>query len=163
LTQEDLRHALAVESDDKFLDWENFVDAQLLIDCCLGLVIVDDSTSTIRLVHKSLQDYLEAQYKKRQIFTQGHYEIARICLTYMTFDSYDLNESDPELWYETYDKHPLLNYAARQWDHHARNSEAPDDAMGKIVFTVLDQKIPLKPVFLAAFFIGKCLIRLLIT
>jgi hypothetical protein len=51
LKLEELRHALAVEPEDTELDWDNFVDAERLLDCCLGLVIIDDSTSTVRLVH----------------------------------------------------------------------------------------------------------------
>ncbi|KAI5817196.1 hypothetical protein BZA77DRAFT_263220, partial [Pyronema omphalodes] len=63
LTVTQLCHALAVtiesdSSDDsssgKKLDWENFPDEQSLIDWCLGLVIIDEETSSIRLVHKSL-------------------------------------------------------------------------------------------------------------
>jgi chemotaxis receptor (MCP) glutamine deamidase CheD len=60
LTIEELCHALAVEPGDADLDWDNFVDAQFLLECCLGLVIVDESTSTVRLAHKSLQDYFSS-------------------------------------------------------------------------------------------------------
>jgi hypothetical protein len=54
LSIEELCHALVVEPDGTEFDWDNFLDAQLLLSCCLGLVIVDESTLTIRLVHKSL-------------------------------------------------------------------------------------------------------------
>lgn len=89
LSIEQLLHALAVEPGDKALDRENFVDAKSLLDCCLGLVIVDDSSSTVRLVHKTLQDHLEIQNKENGLFDRGHHEIAHVCLTYMAFDSHD--------------------------------------------------------------------------
>ncbi|CCX10137.1 Similar to ankyrin repeat-containing protein, putative [Penicillium marneffei ATCC 18224]; acc. no. XP_002144344 [Pyronema omphalodes CBS 100304] len=76
LKLEELRHALAVEPEDTDLDWENFIDAEGLLDCCLGLVIIDDSTSTVRLVHKSLQDYLKTEYEQNHIFEHGHYKIS---------------------------------------------------------------------------------------
>lgn len=62
LSLNQLLHALAVEPEDNDLDWENFVDAQFLLDCCLGLVIENESTSEIRLVHKSFQGYLQKEY-----------------------------------------------------------------------------------------------------
>ncbi|KAI5789511.1 hypothetical protein FPQ18DRAFT_246677, partial [Pyronema domesticum] len=72
LTVIELRHALSVTIDspgkmqpgklplayDETLDWDNFPSEKSLIDWCLGLVIIDEETSTVRLVHKSLHDYL---------------------------------------------------------------------------------------------------------
>jgi hypothetical protein len=97
LKLEELRHALAVEPEDTELDWDNFVDAERSLDCCLGLVIIDDSTSTVRLVHKSLQDYLKTEYEQNHLFEHGHYEISRICLTYMSFDSYNRLQTVPSV------------------------------------------------------------------
>jgi hypothetical protein len=37
-------------------------------------------------IHKSLQDYLTTQYTKGALFQDGHFEIARICLTYISFE-----------------------------------------------------------------------------
>jgi hypothetical protein len=78
LTIEELRHALAVEPDDTNLDWDNFVDTHLLLESCLGLVVVDECTGTVRLVHKSLQDYLQMQYNHHLPFENGHNEISNI-------------------------------------------------------------------------------------
>jgi hypothetical protein len=58
----------------------------------LGLVILNEETSTVRLVHKSLQDYLQRQYQDGKIFQNGHSEIAYTCLKYMYFI-----DDDPEL------------------------------------------------------------------
>lgn len=88
LTVEELRHALAVEPDDTNLDWDNFVNVHFLLESCLGLVVVDESTATVRLVHKSLQDYLQMQYNQCLLFENGHNEIRDICLTYMLLDNY---------------------------------------------------------------------------
>jgi hypothetical protein len=43
---------------DESLDWDNFPSEKLLLDWCLGLIIIDKETSTVRLVHKLLYDYL---------------------------------------------------------------------------------------------------------
>ncbi|KAI5814639.1 hypothetical protein BZA77DRAFT_356429 [Pyronema omphalodes] len=99
LTVMELRHALSVEFDpseirhgnlplayDKTLDWDNFPSDKSLTDWCLGLIIVDEETSTVRLVHKSLHDYLMQLNEDSKIFHHGHTEIAFTCLQYMRFN-----------------------------------------------------------------------------
>jgi hypothetical protein len=93
LTIRELCHALSVEIDpstmqpgklplvyDKTVDWDNFPSEKSLIDWCLGLVIIDEETCTVRLVHKSLHDYLTLLHEKGKIFPNGHSEIAYTCL-----------------------------------------------------------------------------------
>jgi hypothetical protein len=135
---EELRHALAVESGDTELDWDNFVDTQFILDCCLGLVIVDESTSTIRLVHKSLQDYLEEQYDQGILFNEGHMQIASICMTYMAFESFA--QEVTTLGEKILDRYPLLKYAATKWDYHLRNSKISNSAVYDMAVTLLLEK-----------------------
>jgi hypothetical protein len=69
-----------------------------LIDCCYGLVVIDKETSTIRLVHKSLQDFLKKQHEANLLFETGHREMAHICLKYLNFsDSTITDESDEDI------------------------------------------------------------------
>lgn len=116
-----------------------------LIDCCYSLVVVDKQTSSIRLVHKSLQDFLKIQHDKKKIFETGHNDIARTCITYMSFSditmdkdpSYDKSTvatliqcsplfysrcgTDAVLWASTnIDKYPFLQHAIQFWGEHAR-------------------------------------------
>ncbi|KAI5816226.1 hypothetical protein BZA77DRAFT_65596, partial [Pyronema omphalodes] len=86
LSVEELRHALAVEPGDTELHRDNFVEPHLILDCCLGLVIVDGSTSTVRLFHQSLHDYFQQIYDKGLLFIEGHMQIASICMTYIAFN-----------------------------------------------------------------------------
>ncbi|CCX34027.1 Similar to Ankyrin repeat domain-containing protein 50; acc. no. Q9ULJ7 [Pyronema omphalodes CBS 100304] len=138
LLLEELRHALAVESGDTELDWDNFVDTQFILDCCLGLVIVDESTSTIRLVHKSLQDYFEEQYHQGILFNEGHMQIASICMTYMAFDSFD--QEVTALGEKILDRYPLLKYAATKWDYHLRNSKISNSVVDDMAVTLILEK-----------------------
>jgi hypothetical protein len=138
LSPEELRHALAVESGDKNLDWDNFVDAQFLLQCCLGLVVVDESTATVRLVHQSLQDYLKSQYDQHLLFEEGHDEIAHICVTYMAFSSYEheiqtLNEA-------IFERYSLLKYATRNWAYHARTAEASRSTIEETIIALIEAK-----------------------
>ncbi|KAI5789357.1 hypothetical protein FPQ18DRAFT_411802 [Pyronema domesticum] len=96
LTGIELRHALPVTIEpgrmqpgklplayNETLDWENFPSQKSLIDWCLGLVIIDDETFTVRLVHKSLHDYLTRLHQDGEILTNGNRKIAYTCLQYM--------------------------------------------------------------------------------
>ncbi|KAI5815984.1 hypothetical protein BZA77DRAFT_264639 [Pyronema omphalodes] len=111
LTIEELRHAISIRPGDKQLDEEGFPTDRALLDCCLGLVIIEESTGTVRLVHKSLQDFFEEH--SDELFPRGHEEIASICLTYMGFNKNSHLDNT---------KRVLHDYAIRNWGHHVRKS-----------------------------------------
>jgi ankyrin repeat protein len=105
--------------------WRQFQTT--LVDWCLGLVILDEATSTIRLVHKTLHEYLTTQHEDGEIFQDGHGEIAHTCLKYMHFnDTEQLDPTRPTLEFETFlveqrlRKFSLLRYAIWHWCDHAR-------------------------------------------
>ncbi|KAF8453547.1 hypothetical protein BDZ91DRAFT_49099, partial [Kalaharituber pfeilii] len=79
----ELQHALSIEDGAKKLDPDNFPSKSTLLHCCCGLVTVDNETSTVRLVHYTLQEYFNL-YEK-EYFPCGHNLIARTCLTYLSF------------------------------------------------------------------------------
>lgn len=95
------------------------------MSCCLGFVIVDESTSTDRVVHKSLQDYFKIQYDKGTIFTDGHNHVAHICLTYMSDDSYD--KEVLTLRNKIFEKYALLKHAISSWAYRSRNLKQSEE------------------------------------
>ncbi|KAF8462618.1 hypothetical protein BDZ91DRAFT_662218, partial [Kalaharituber pfeilii] len=112
----ELRHALSVKDGDKALHRNNIPSANIILRCCCGLVTIDDETSTVRLVHYTLQEYLKSYYEK--YFPTGHNLIARTCITYLDF-------SDLITYYRSTNKYQILNdgyalfrYACSQWGHH---------------------------------------------
>ena len=54
---DELCHALGVERSSD-LDIQNIPAIETLLACSLGLVVVEESSSTVRLVHYTLQEYL---------------------------------------------------------------------------------------------------------
>jgi hypothetical protein len=122
LTISELKHALAVNLGDAQLDWDNLPPEKSLTEWCLGLVILDKETSSIRLVHKALSEYLMREHKMGRFFEHGHSEIAQTYLTYIGFedDSVDL---DPDMEYTIFrqrlqqhlERFCLLFYAICQW------------------------------------------------
>lgn len=83
LTVLELQHALAVELGDPELDEDNLLDANEMISSCAGLVVVDDESQIIRLVHYTTQEYFERVWEPRSI--SCHAKIAQTCLTYISF------------------------------------------------------------------------------
>ncbi|KAI5782035.1 ankyrin repeat-containing domain protein [Peziza echinospora] len=60
----ELRHALAVDidydqSDNNNLDQDNMPTVKMLLDSCLGIIIVDDETKIPRFVYYTLEDHFK--------------------------------------------------------------------------------------------------------
>lgn len=129
----ELRHALATRLEDTDLDGDNLLPARSIVDCCSGLVVLDNESSTFRLVHATLQEYLMAL--KTSLFPGADGYMTRICLTYLSFDCF-INQSTSQ---ETYDRmmetHSFLRYASFHWGHHANN--ARDDSTTALVVKYL--------------------------
>jgi ankyrin repeat protein len=119
LKVEELCHALTVRYGDKTLDSKVLPSEKVLLDGCLGLVTVGEETSCLRLVHKSLQDYFEEQYKLGLLF-DGQNEITKSCLAYMNlqFDS----ETNAMNYTALHRHFAFLDYAVKSWGLHARDS-----------------------------------------
>jgi len=82
LRTEELRHALGVEIGSPDLDPENLPALRTLLASCLGLVTVEASSSTVRLVHFTLREHLSSD---PTLFHSPHSTIAEACLTYLNF------------------------------------------------------------------------------
>ena len=60
LKADELRYALAVEIGLPDLNTNNVPSIGTLLACCQGLIVVEKETSTVRLIHFTLQEYLRA-------------------------------------------------------------------------------------------------------
>ena len=110
----ELCDALAVEIGSRDMDSDNIPSEKSLLTSCLGLVTVDES-STIRLVHFTLQEYFNSHFEH---FNQPQATMAEVCLTYLNFDSikkipYSLSRAPAETRF--------LQYASSYWGLYARN------------------------------------------
>lgn len=132
----ELRHALATRLEDKDLDEDNLLPARSIIECCSGLVVLDDQSSTFRLVHSTLQEYLMSL--KTSLFPSADNRMTRICLTYLGFDCFIKETTSQETLNGTIESYPLLRYASFHWGHHANN--ARDDETVRLVMRFLADK-----------------------
>ena len=110
---DELCHALGVEGSID-LDIRNIPAIETLLACSLGLVTIEKSSSTIRLVHYTLQEYLS---RNPNLFLRPHSMIAEVCLTYLNFRrvvgfSPALCSAPPTA--------PFIDYASCYWGSHSR-------------------------------------------
>ena len=111
---DELCHALGVEGSTD-LDTGNIPAIETLLASSLGLVTVEKSSSTVRLVHYTLQEYLS---NNTNLFPNPHLIIAEVCLTYLNFPhvrsfSPTLRSVPPTA--------PFVEYASCYWGTHARS------------------------------------------
>jgi len=96
------------------LDPENVPALRTVLASCLGLVTVEGSSSTVRLVHFTLQEYISSN---PTLFRSPHSAIVEVCLTYLNFGF--VRDLSPTLrWAPS--TTPLLEYASVHWGRHTR-------------------------------------------
>jgi hypothetical protein len=118
-----LAEALAIRTGDNSLNRKLCPLQKTIIGCCMGLATVDDESSTIRLVHYSVQEYLR-QWRD-EIFPQGEETIAELCLTYLLFNTFgDGCSKDYSQLARRLKANPFLSYAAYYWGCHVRESRS---------------------------------------
>jgi len=115
LRAEELCHALAVEMGSQDLNPKNIPVLRTLLSSCLGLATVEASSSTIRLVHFTLQEHL---LSSPTLFPSPHSTIAGVCLTYLNFGC--IRDLQPDDFPEPPPTMSLLEYASFYWGKHAR-------------------------------------------
>ncbi|KAL5381794.1 hypothetical protein DPSP01_006977 [Paraphaeosphaeria sporulosa] len=125
LTTAELCCALAVERDGTELDPENVPDIEDLLSVCAGLIVVDQESAIVRIVHYTTQEYFE---RIRDTWCpNAPLHIASACLTYLSFDRFKTGScSSDEEFEERLRESKFLDYAAKHWGEHV--AEVQSDA-----------------------------------
>jgi ankyrin repeat protein len=117
LTTAEIRCALAVELEKGELDLDNVPYIEDIVLVCAGLVIVDERSKIIRLVHYTTQEYFERIRKEWN--PSAELEITSICLTYLCFDTFKGGACPTDYDFESrLEQNVFLDYAARYWGQH---------------------------------------------
>lgn len=130
----ELSEALAIKAGSTALKPRFRPSQKRMVDCCMGLVAVDDRSSVIRLVHFSVQEYLH-KYQDG-LFAQSECTIAEACITYLLFEPFACGPRRKET--EVVDmisKNAFVRYAAHHWGSHVRS--AVNDEVDKLALTFL--------------------------
>ena len=109
----ELQHALAVSRRHTEFDSGNTSSRKSLLDYCLGLVVVDEETLTVRFVHYTLEEYFH-KYTGEE-FPNGCIPIAETCLTYLNFSNLRQHCTSLDELRANETKYAFLNYAALYW------------------------------------------------
>jgi len=117
LKTSELCHALGVKIGSTNLDLENIPTIRALLGCSLGLITVEASSDTVRLVHITLQQYL---FHNPSLIQSPHSTMAEVCLTFLNFRC--VWEILPTLSSAT-STIPFVEYASCYWGKHARKAK----------------------------------------
>lgn len=118
LRSAELQHAIAIETDARVLDEENIPNVEDMVSVCAGLVTVDSASDVVRLIHYTAQEYFEQM--SSLWFPHGQENIARSCISYLSFDCFTKGPCDTLTEYETrISAYPFYEYAAEYWGCHA--------------------------------------------
>lgn len=136
LTVTELR--LTMRGEPEYSEVTTATFEQNLLAKSFGLLKVDATTGTVRLVHKTAKEYLNAT-AARIFFPRAQRDIAETCLTALIADESIVN------CYGKYENPPqvssdgCLSYAALYWGYHAQVVERDEPAIQVLVMTFLNK------------------------
>ena len=169
MTLKELQQALAIEPGTTAFDADNIFDIDEVVSFCAGLVIVDEQTKTIRLVHYTTQEYFRRNGD--HLLASAKQEIAINCLTYLSYDEFEDgwvedidrdedqdhdDDDDRNQYFDDFDgskkinnkflnergrKYPFLAYASRHWADHVKLCDQQNVEELFVSFTKDDRKI----------------------
>ena len=109
----EIRHALAIRIGSNNLN-NDIPPISILLDYCQGLATIDKGTSTVKLIHPTLREYL---CTRPNLFDGAHSKMAEICLTSLT--SQDLQGFQNDVSSVPRDA-PFLEYSSLYWGTHMK-------------------------------------------
>lgn len=92
LTIPELEEALAIVPGGEDFDPEGLPLILDALNACAGLLVVDDETKQVRMVHYTAQDYFDKLLNSR--FQDAHAKIAEHCITYMSYKVFQSYKSE---------------------------------------------------------------------
>ncbi|GKZ96017.1 hypothetical protein AnigIFM59636_010258 [Aspergillus niger] len=116
----ELQHAIAVEIGEPDFDKMNVTDIEEIVSACCGLITVDKSSNTAKLVHLTAQEYLKRTWKAW--YPTVHEYLTDTCLTYVSFDAFDPKTLLESGCQEHRQEYPFYQYAATELGNHLRQS-----------------------------------------
>ncbi|TEY86542.1 hypothetical protein BOTCAL_0006g00220 [Botryotinia calthae] len=139
LTTAELQEAIAVEIDETELDRENFTEISTMISVCAGLVIVDDESKIIRLVHYTTQEYFEGT--RDGWFPNAETFITTICVTYLSFETFNTGSCQTsEDYVNRVRSNQFSMYAAKFWGLHALKASISEKTLERALLRFLENQ-----------------------
>ncbi|KAH6889054.1 ankyrin repeat domain-containing protein 50 [Coprinopsis sp. MPI-PUGE-AT-0042] len=139
MTIEELERVVAFSPDTHKFEPDRLVPETTLISLCGGLIVVEEESRLVRLVHytakKTLEDLLHEE------FPHPHALLATVCMTHLTECSFqDTAISSDDEFRNTLEDDPLLAYASEAWAFHARAGLNVEDTKRQTARFVAESK-----------------------
>lgn len=130
---EELLEALSIDDTDVDLDPTGIPTMEAVMNISDGLLTFEKESNTIRLVHETLQEFLNRLHK--QILPGCHLMISRSLAIYLNFESFNVSRDifSPHDWMTLgalRRSHKLLGYAFLHWEHHVSNGGCQATSIG---------------------------------
>ncbi|KAL8680364.1 MAG: hypothetical protein Q9186_003443 [Xanthomendoza sp. 1 TL-2023] len=137
LSVAEIEHASSITVGMKDIDQDSILGAGELTSMCAGLVFIDAS-DIVRLVHLSAQNYFREH--RERLFANGHTMLARDCLTYLTYKTFEAGPLAGSSESEAYRRrlvrdtqYPLTDYSASYWGFHTAKAQPSPELMDQIL------------------------------
>lgn len=128
LRPQELQHALAVIEGNHSLEDDNFPVLSEVIALCAGLVLINQESNTVQLVHYTTHEYF-SQYNLDWVYAARNL-VATTCTTYLLFDTFKGGFCrGPQQFYQRKKGYVLYEYATSNWGYHVRMSSLQNDAL----------------------------------
>lgn len=127
---EEILHAFAIEENSDEIDKENVPNADLLIRLCVGLVILDQETRTVAMVHTTAYEFFRSRLQTASIDK----DIATTSILYLSTRT--LAERSCETFEEMEERlqtFPFLSYAAQYLSRHSQHHDIELVLMARIL------------------------------
>lgn len=120
----ELQHALAVvdlqEERDTQEDIADSIDQpKTILGSTSALVILEENGTQVRLVHRTLEDYLHLKENSNKWLPRADVEIAEACMTYLGL-VLPRKPCQDEYYVSKKSEYPFLQYASQYWGDHVR-------------------------------------------
>jgi hypothetical protein len=123
LTIPELVEALSVRLGQADISPKHCPSPRIIVECCQGLVTLDEESRSIRFAHYAIQEYL--QLRSEELFPCVEGTMAAICLTYLLSHAFKEGPCSEENEIRSrIDKNPFISYACRYWGAHVQSCEA---------------------------------------
>lgn len=134
----ELQHAVAIEPGKSELNRKFIPSLEIIGTICAGLVTIDTQSNAVRLVHYTTQAYFERTREKW--FINAKSNITTACVTYLSFSAFESGFCQTEAKFRRrLQSHPLYDYAAKNWGHHAREASTRNQSV--MEFLKYDAKV----------------------
>jgi hypothetical protein len=131
-----LSDALSVKPDQTVSSPKYRPSPSIMLECCQGLVSIDQNGERIHLAHYSIQDYLLKNTES--LFPDAQLNLGTIALTYLLFEDFKngplVGAAEVQNRIES---HSFLSYAASFWGVHLRGLDM-NESSRKLTLAFLD-------------------------